>query len=233
MRGQGQNTSPSGDIIHIKNPAQWRDNLAAMGAFKSSFSKTPKIVRHHPSLPYSEMPEFYSSLMQGQSLATFALRLKILTASRTSEVLGAEWKEIDRPNALWAIPASRMKNGKVHVVPLSSAALSLLESIPRLAGHHFIFFGKDRDHHLSNMSMIMLLRRMKRDDITPHGFRSTFRTWAQDKTVFAREVAEMALAHTVGDAVERAYAHSSLLDKRKEMMVVWGHYCTSALAKSL
>lgn len=221
-----RNTTPSGEIIQTRNPAEWDNNLAAMAAFKKSATKRLSKVRHHPSLPYQELPAFYSELQGRPSDAALALRLVILTACRTSEALGARWSEINVGKSLWIVPASRMKAEREHIIPLSRAAKELLESIPRMEGHPFIFAGKDRSHHLSNMSMLMLLRRMGRTDITPHGFRSTFRTWAQDCTNFPREVAEMALAHLVGNEVERSYARSDLFEKRKHLMAQWAEFCT-------
>lgn len=222
-----RNTAPNGDMIHIKNPAQWDNNLATMAAFKKSTNKRASRVRHHPSLPYRELPAFFSQLEQRPSNAALALRLTILTACRTSEILGGHWTEFDLVRALWTIPASRMKADRDHVVPLSRPAVALLQAIPRFDGHPFVFVGKDKHHHLSNMSMLMLLRRMDRSDITPHGFRSSFRTWAQDCTSFPREVAEMALAHLVGTDVERSYAHSTLLEKRRLLMAQWGTFCVA------
>ena len=222
-----RNAAPNGDMIHIKNPAAWENNLATMAAFKKSANKRASKVRHHPSLPYPELPAFFADLGNKPSDAALALRLTILTACRTSEILGAHWTEIDLGKALWTIPASRMKANRDHVVPLSRPAVALLEAIPRFDGHPFVFVGKDKHHHLSNMSMLMLLRRMGRSDITSHGMRSTFRTWAQDCTSFPREVAEMALAHLVGSDVERSYAHSTLLEKRRQLMDQWGAFCVT------
>lgn len=221
-----RNTTPSGDVIHTKNPAQWENNLAAMAAFRKSAAKRLIKVRHHPSLPYQQLPAFYSGLEGRPSDAALALRLVILTACRTSEALGALWIEIDLDKALWTIPATRMKSERDHIIPLSRAAVTLLKAMPRLDGHPYVFAGKDRNHHLSNMSMLMLLRRMSRTDVTPHGFRSTFRTWAQECTAFPREVAEMALAHLVGNEVERSYARSDLFEKRKQLMAQWAEFCT-------
>ena len=219
-----RNTAPNGEMIHIKNPAQWDDNLAALAAFRKANNRRPTNVRHHSSLPYKELPSFYLDLEKRESSAVSAMRLAILTACRTSEILGARWNEINFELSLWTIPAYRMKADREHQVPLSDPANELLRTIVRFEGHPFVFVGKDKEHHLSNMSMLMLLRRMGRTDITPHGFRSTFRTWAQECTSFPREVAEMALAHLVGSAVERSYAHSNLLEKRKELMAKWAEF---------
>lgn len=222
-----RNTAPNGDMIHTRNPADWDNNLAAMAAFKKSATKRLSKVRHHPSLRYQGLPAFYSELEGRSSDAALALRIVILTACRTLGVLGAKWSEFDFGNVLWTIPPARVKSEQEHVVPLSQPALHLLRSIPRLNGHPLAFAGKDRSHHLSNMSMLMLLRRMGRTDITPHGFRSSFRTWAQECTEFPREVAEMASAHLVGNDVERSYAHSTLLEKRKQLMNHWAEFCVT------
>jgi integrase len=152
----------------------------------------------------------------------------ILTAVRTGEVLGARWSEIDFAQRSWTIPADRMKAGKKHRVPLSSAASRVLSSMRGLS-EEFIFPATRTDRPLSNMAMLVLLRRMDRDDLTVHGFRSTFRDWAAERTNFAREIAEMALAHTIDNKVEAAYRRGDLFEKRRRLMDAWAGYCMNPL----
>ena len=157
-----------------------------------------------------------------------ALELIILTATRTSEVLKATWDEIDLDQRIWTIPAERMKAGREHRVPLSEPAASLLEELLENRTGAYVFPGWSRTKPLSNMAMLKVLYRMGRRDITVHGFRSTFRDWAAEQTNFPREVAEMALAHTVGNAVEAAYRRGDLFAKRAKLMAAWASYCDAA-----
>lgn len=163
----------------------------------------------------------------GSASAT-ALRFTVLTAARTGETLGATWKEFDLDNALWTVPASRMKAGKEHSVPLSDAAVALLTGLKgkRRPNDH-VFNSGDPQQALSNMSMAMVLRRMDLGHLTVHGFRSTFRDWAGDKTDFPREIVEQALAHMVGNEVERAYRRGDALEKRRELMEAWAKFLSA------
>jgi integrase len=158
-----------------------------------------------------------------EGMAAIALEFTILTAARTGETIGARWDEIK--DNLWTIPAERMKGGKEHKVPLTKAALLLLEGLPRVDS--FVFSGQKKNKGLSNMAMLTLLRRMDRSDLTVHGFRSSFRDWAEEKTNTAREIKELSLAHQVGTQVEVAYRRSELLDKRRDLMNRWSQYCTT------
>jgi integrase len=155
----------------------------------------------------------------------------ILTAARTGEVLGARRTEVDRKKATWTIPGERMKNGKEHVVPLSPAALKVLERMQKISAGEFIFFGQASGRPLSNMALLVLLRRMKRTDITSHGFRSTFRDWAAERG-YPDPVAEAALAHSVPDAVVAAYKRTTFFEMRKKMMDDWAAFATSDPAKT-
>jgi len=150
-----------------------------------------------------------------------------LTAARTSEVIGARWSEINLAHQLWTIPVHRMKAGKEHRVPLSPRACEILEAIKpgKVDGDTFVFTGSKAGRPLSNMAFLMMLRRMKRGDLTAHGFRSTFRDWCAERTSFPNEVCEMALAHAVGSKVEAAYRRSDLFDKRRRLMSAWSDYC--------
>jgi integrase len=200
-----------------ENPARWRGHLAHLLPARSKIVK----VEHHPSLPYTDMPAFMATLRRRDALAARALEFCILTATRTSETLEAVWSEICLTNNVWTIPAARMKNAKPHRVPLTEATLSLLLHLPRIEGSPHIFPGERANRPLSNMAFLMLLRRMGRSDLTAHGFRTSFRTWAAECTSFPREVAEMALSHSVGSAVERAYQRGDLFTKRQALMQAW------------
>lgn len=196
------------------NPAQWRGNLAHALPAKSKVRR----VQHHPALPYSDLPKFMRALRVREGIAARALEFTILTSARTEEVLRTRWDELDE--AVWTIPASRMKASKPHRVPLSGAALAVLQSLPRL--NEWVFPGARGP--LSNMAMLNVLRRMGAG-VTAHGFRSTFRDWAAECTAFPNHVVEQALAHSIGSAVEAAYRRGDLFDKRRELMTAWAAYC--------
>jgi integrase len=153
------------------------------------------------------------------------LEFAILTAARTGEVIGAKWGEINRAERLWTVPGERMKAGREHRVPLSDAALAIIDAMAEIRSGDFVFPGGKADRPLSNMSMLMLLRRMGRADLTIHGFRSTFKDWAAERTNFPAEVSEMALAHTVGDKVEAAYRRGNLFEKRRQLADAWAKFC--------
>jgi integrase len=205
-----------------ENPARWKGHLDHLLPAKGKVAK----VQHHPALPYPELPHFMSGLRKREELSARALEFMILTASRTGEVIGATWHEIDLKNALWSIPASRTKTGKEHRVPLSSPAIELLEALPRLNSNIHLFPGLGCKP-LSNMAMLTLLRRIEREDLTVHGFRSTFRDWAAERTDYPNEVAEMALGHAVSSKVEAAYRRGDLYEKRRAIMNDWAQYCVS------
>lgn len=206
-----------------ENPALWRGHLDNL------LPRRQKLQRgHHPALPYGDVPALVAELRQREAVAALALEFTILTAARTGEVLGATWAEIDRKDKVWTVPAARMKAGKEHRVPLTTRALEILDAVEkvRLDGD-LVFPGPRRGKPFSNMAMSMLLKvRMKRPDITVHGFRSSFRDWAGECTSFPREVAEAALAHIVGDEVERAYRRGDALEKRRKLMEAWGKFVT-------
>jgi integrase len=202
----------------IKRIVQWVRDGSPLPAQPASTR-----VRHHPAMPFAELPAFIEELRQHQGISAKALEFTILTAARTSEVIGARWKEIDLDAAVWTVPAARMKTHKEHTVPLSKAAVTLLDALLREDGG-YVFPGAKDKAHLSDEAMLELLRRM-RSDLTVHGFRSTFRDWAGDKTHFPREVIEAALAHRLKDKVEAAYRRSDALEKRRALMEAWAEYC--------
>lgn len=206
------------------NPAMWKGHLDHM---LPSRRKIAPIV-HHPALPYPEVGAFMANLRLQDGIAARALELTILTATRTSETLLAEWREFDLEQKHWIIPASRMKARKEHKVPLSPSALKVLLAMREQREGDFVFPGSKPKRPLSNMAMLAVLRRMNRQDITVHGFRSSFRDWASEVTTHNHEVAEMALAHTIGNQVEAAYRRGSLYLKRVRLMDDWAAYCESA-----
>jgi integrase len=211
-----------------ENPAAWKGHLDKL------LPKTSKVrkVENHAALPYADLPAFMKDLRQREGIAAAAMEFLILTAARTGEVLGATWDEFDLRKSVWTIPGERMKNGKQHQVPLSAPAIVVLERMSKLATGEFVFFGQSSRRSLSNMALLVLLRRMKRTDITSHGFRSTFRDWAAERG-YQDAVAEAALAHTVPDAVVAAYRRTTFFEMRKKMMDDWATFATSDPAKTV
>jgi integrase len=204
-----------------ENPARWRGHLDHLLPAKAKVRK----VEHHAALSYARIGAFLAALRKQNGIAARALEFLVLTATRTGETLGATWNEVDLGAKLWTISAGRMKAGKEHRVPLSDAALALLEQMHDIRHSDYVFPGGRDRRPLSETSLLMLLRRMGHGDITAHGFRSTFRDWAAERTSFPREVAEMALAHAIPDAVEAAYRRGDLFEKRQKLMAVWAAYC--------
>ena len=204
------------------NPARWRGHLDKLLPARGKVQR----VRHHPALPWQELPEFIISLRANGSLSAKALEFTILTAARTGEAIGAGWPEIDVEAALWTVPAERMKTRREHRVPLSPRAVALLAELPRLKGNDFVFPGSQAKRPLSNMVMLQLLRGMKpKTELTVHGFRSSFRDWAGERSNHPREVIETALAHVIADKTEAAYRRGDALEKRRRLMADWCNYC--------
>jgi integrase len=205
-----------------ENPARWKGNL------KDALSSGTRDIKHHAALPYSEIGSLMAALRERHDRGARALEFTILTAARTGETLGATWSEIDLANKVWKIPATRMKAGREHRVPLTAAAIALLEHMQTIRDREFVFPGLKTGQPLSGLAMLMVLRRMGHDDLTVHGFRSTFRDWAAERTNFQREVVEMALAHRIGDQTEAAYWRGDLFEKRRRLMAMWADYCSTA-----
>jgi integrase len=204
-----------------ENPARWKGHLDHL------LPKHRKVSRkHHPAMAWADVPNFLRLLETREGAAALALRFLILTACRTTEVLDACWTDIDFGNSIWTIPAERMKARREHRVPLSSMALAVLKQAKGKHGE-YVFPGPDDAGPLSNMALLMLLRRMERHDTTVHGMRSTFRDWASECTQFPNEVCEMALAHVVENATEAAYRRGDLFEKRLKLMGAWGAFCDS------
>jgi integrase len=202
-----------------ENPARWRGHLENLLPKKS---KVRRVV-HHAALAYPELPLFLQALHRQEGIAARALEFAILTAARTGEVLGARWSEIDLEGRLWTIPAGRMKAAREHRAPLSEPALAVLSGLDRTGD--LVFPGGKAGRPLSNMAMLMLLRRMGRGNLTTHGFRSSFADWCAEQTTFPSEVRAMALAHTVADRVEAAYRRGDLFEKRRQLAEAWAQYC--------
>jgi integrase len=204
------------------NPARWRDHLANLLPAPSKVAPT----EHHPALPYPEIASFITELQQQESIGARALEFAILTAARAGEVLGAKWGEINLAERLWTISGARMKEGKEHRVPLSASAMAILKMQEIRLGD-YVFPGRNGSSPLGKTTVFKLLRRMGRGALTMHGFRSTFRDWCAERTNFPREVAELALAHSVGSEVERAYQRGDLFQKRRQIMDAWARFCTA------
>lgn len=211
------------DLRHGENPARWKGHLSNTLPARGKVAP----VEHHAALPWIETSAFMTKLALQSGTGAMALRFAILTAARSGEVLGASWPEFDMTAGIWTVPADRMKAGKEHRVPLSAAALATLRQAAELRDDdsgEYVFPGARRNRPLSNMALAMTLRRMKRGELTAHGFRSTFRDWTAETTAYPREVAEAALAHTLGDKVEAAYRRGDLFEKRRRLMDDWAAF---------
>lgn len=210
-----------------ENPARWRGHLANVLPKKSKVTT----IEHHAALPWRKVGAFMESLAEQNGVAALALRFTILAAARTGEIIGATWAEIDLQHAVWTVPGDRMKAGREHRVPLSDSAAAVLREAAKLGqgSDQPIFPGAKHGAALSNMAMLALLRRMGRGDLTAHGFRSTFRDWAAE-TGQPNDIAEAALAHSVGDKTAAAYQRGDLLDRRRRLMEAWAAFCARPAA---
>jgi integrase len=204
-----------------ENPARWRGHLDHL------LPRPLKLSRgHHAAMPYEDVANFIAKLRTREAIAALALELCILTAARSGEILGMRWSEIDFDKKIWTVPANRMKAGREHRVPLSPRADTILRQLQKVKTSEFVLPGQARNKPLSNMAMEMMLRRMKIDNATVHGFRSSFRDWAGNVSNFPRELIETALAHVIGDKAEQAYRRSDALEKRRKLMDAWAAYCS-------
>lgn len=209
-----------------ENPARFRGHLDSL------LSKRQRLQRgHHAAMPYPAVPAFLRRLRTSPTVSNFALEFVILSGVRSGEALGARWAEFDLTSAIWTIPGERMKAKREHRVPISPRMKIVLDILLPLRTGDFVFPGRIVGKPLSGMSMEMVLRRMKITNATVHGFRSSFRDWVGEETDFAREIAEAALAHTVGGAVERAYRRGDALEKRRQLMCAWATFCESGEAE--
>lgn len=205
-----------------ENPAQWKGHLDQLYPSRSKVRR----VKHHEALPYCEIANFITVLREQEGVAARALEFVILTVSRTGEALKATWDEIDLNTHTWSIPSHRMKGNRQHRVPLSEDAIGIIEQMQSARVNEFVFPGTKRGKPLSDMALLMTLRRMGYK-VTTHGFRSTFRTWAAEQTHFPREVVESALAHVIDNKVEAAYQRGDLFEKRRRLMSEWARYCSA------
>ena len=210
-----------------ENPATWKGHLALTLPARSKVAR----VAHHAALPWRELGDFMLALRDQVGIGARALRFAILTAARSGEVRGATWAELDLSTATWIIRADRMKGAREHRVPLSEPALEIVREMATARATNdpdvLVFSGRDHMRPLSDMSLTAVLRRMKRGDITAHGFRSTFRDWAAETTAYPAELAEMALSHAVSNKVEAAYRRGDLFEKRRRLMDDWAAFCST------
>ena len=215
------------------NPARWKGHL------QNLLAKQEKSKNHHAALAYKDMPNFIQDLRGREAVAAYALEFAILAGGRTGEIIGARWSEFNLDEALWIIPAGRMKAKAEHRVPLSTRALEILAIMHKAKINDYVFVAQ-RDRPLSNMALLQLLKRMGRNGeaaralgrhITTHGFRSSCRDWAGDCTEFPREIIEQVLAHTISNKAEAAYRRGDALDKRRILMQMWCDYCEGMQSK--
>jgi integrase len=203
-----------------ENPAAWRGHLALILPKRQRLSRG-----HHAAMPYAEVPAFVAELRERETIHALALEFLILTAARSGEVLGARWAELDLDAKVWTVPATRMKAGREHRVPLSERAMAILERMAEIRTGDLVFPGRRRRRPLSGVALAALV-----PGATVHGFRSAFRDWCGEATSFSREVCEQALAHATGDATERAYRRGDALEKRRGLMEAWSNYCEPSSA---
>jgi integrase len=203
-----------------ENPARWRGHLSHILPRRQKLSRG-----HFAALPYSQVPGFMARLRERETIAAMALEFLVLTAARSGEVLGARWPEIDSESKVWTLPANRTKAGREHRVPLCDQAVTIIERLAPMRMSEFVFPGQRTGKPLSHVVMAKVLDRMGVEGATVHGFRSAFRDWAGNETHFARELAEAALAHVIGDKAEQAYRRSDALEKRRALMEAWAAYC--------
>ena len=209
------------------NPARWRGHLDKL------LPKRAKLTRgHHAAMPYAEVPAFIAELRQRPATAARALEFCILTATRSGEALAARWDEMDFEGKVWTVPAGRTKAAREHRIPLSERAVDILREMEAERTGEFVFPGQRPGRPLSGMAFEMLLRRIN-SPYTAHGFRSSFRDWAGNETLFTRELAEHALAHVIGDKAEQAYRRSDALARRRELMDAWAKHCEGAAGENV
>ena len=211
-----------------ENPARWRGHLDQL------LPKRQRLTRgHHAAMPYDEVPGFVAKLRGRSGMASPALEFTILTAARSGEILSARWDEFDLVRGVWTIPATRMKAGREHRVPLSARALEILATLGEARKNGFVFPGEKPGNQLSVTALEMVLRRMEIDNATVHGFRSSFRDWAAECTNFANEVCEAALAHVIENKAEAAYRRGDLFEKRRKLMEAWAGFCTTLQSEKI
>jgi len=221
-------------VLDVAKSKGYRDGANPVTDIKDAHV-LPKVkvkVKHHKAMAWADVPAFYSDLKNRSAMSAKALRFTCLTGMRTGEVLGTPWSEIDFNTRIWTCPDERMKGGIEHRVPLTDEMLAILEPLQAMQSE-YVFEGQKRNKPLSDMAMLMLLRRMNAEGVTVHGFRSTFRDWASEYDDARREIAEKSLAHKVGSKVERSYARSDLLEKRRPLMERWNAFVTGETGKEI
>jgi integrase len=211
-----------------ENPAAWRGHLSHLLPKRQRLSRG-----HHAAMAYVDVPAFIAKLREREALAALALEFCILTATRSGEVYGARWSEIDMAAKVWTVPADRMKAAREHRVPLSERSLAIIERLSEARTGDFVFPSPRGNRPLSHMAMAKVLSRLEVDGATVHGFRSAFRDWVGNETHFAREVAEAALAHAVGDLSEQAYRRGDALEKRRDLMAAWAAWCEPRIGSNI
>ena len=215
-------------VLNWARTAGHREGINPVEGVEDGLPKQRHRVQHFKALPYDELPDLMRQLGVADGIAEMVLRFLILTAARSGEVRAMTWAEVDLENKVWVIPGERMKSGAAHRVPLSEPALAVLNTAQGL-DPEMVFPGQKRDQPMHDMTIAAPLKRLDMLG-TVHGFRSTFRDWAAERTSVPREIAEMCLAHEVGNAVERSYLRSDLFDKRRDLMDQWARFCMSASA---
>lgn len=215
-------------VLDVAKAKGFREGENPVTAIKDAgvLPKVTKKPKHHKAMLWRDVPAFYADLRTRNAMAAKALMFTCLTGSRTGEVLGMRWDEIDFDSGVWTCPAERMKTGEEHRVPLTDQMVAIIEPLKAMQSD-YVFEGQKRHQPLSNMAMLMLLRRMKIEGATVHGFRSTFRDWAAEVANVPREVAEMSLSHRIGSQVELAYARSDLLERRRALMQTWNCFVST------
>ena len=206
------------------NPASWKEHLSLVLPDPYKIRK----VKHHPSLPYSQINVFYKQLSEFDLFSAYALRMVILTVARTSEVIKSKFEEFDLEKKIWTLPYYNMKARREHKIPLSNEALSIIRFLRRKHNHEHVFTNLVTDKHISDGAMLYILKSRFRDlKITTHGFRSTFRDWAEETGLYQHNAIEFCLAHELPNKVEKAYLRSDLIEQRKIIMNDWGKYIMS------
>lgn len=215
-----------GTVLDWSCAKGFRSAEAPMRSISKGLPRQPKKDRHFAAMAYADVPDFIVKLRERESVGRVALEALILTAARSGEIRGARWSELDLEKGIWTVPADRMKMGRVHVVPLASAAIDTFSRAAkfRADASDLVFPGQGVKKLMSDMTLLKILRDMDLE-VTVHGFRSAFRDWVAEQTVFPGEVAEMALAHTVANKVEAAYRRTDFLEKRKLLMRDWAAFC--------
>jgi len=209
-----------------ENPALWKGHLEHL---LPKSKRKGKVRGPHPSLPYEELPAFMAELAAVDTVGARMLETCILTCARTNEIINMKWSDVDLDRATWTVPRELMKMDRDHVVPLSKPVMALLRSANEMRFGDYVFPGRTRGEPMSNMTMLELLKDMNRTDITVHGFRATFRTWADEETNFSNQAVEFCLSHIPGDEAEKAYRRRSMFAKRKQIMDAWAAFATKPL----